>query len=136
MEVGSSSSIAFAIELTPDGADHFAAMQGAIWTGPLSVERGGATAPSAIVSAVFAQSRPSQGSVGITRAALDNGDEAVVLTFSAMPGNPEDIPSQDREQGQQQLVERFAEAEINAFADQARSTARVRVPDEILNPDL
>ena len=113
-----------------------AAMQGATWTGPLSVERGGATAPSAIVSAVFAQSRPSPGAVGIARAALDNGDEAVVLTFSATPGNPEDIPSQDRDLGQRQLVEQLAEAEMNAFADQVRSTAKVRVPDQILNPDL
>ena len=113
-----------------------AVAQGASWTGRVSVERGSAAAPGPVISTVFAQPRPAAGSVGIARAPLDNGDEAVVLIYSASPGVPDDIPSGDREQGQEQLVGQAAQAEINAFASGARERARIRVPDQILNPDL
>jgi peptidyl-prolyl cis-trans isomerase D len=110
--------------------------QGASWSDRLTVERGSASVPQQILSAVFAQSRPAAGTVGTTLASLADGDEAVVLIFSATPGVPEDIPSADREQGQELLVGEIAQGEINAFAASVRGTAKVRVPDQILNPDL
>jgi len=113
-----------------------AAAQGASWSDRASVERSSAEAPAAVIQTVFAESRPAAGAVGIARAPLDNGDEAVVLIYSAAPGNPEDIPIDDREQGQEQLVGQAAQAEINAFGADARDSAKVRVPDQILNPDL
>jgi peptidyl-prolyl cis-trans isomerase D len=113
-----------------------AAAQGASWTDRLSVERGSAAAPAPVISTVFAQARPAAGAVGIASAPLENGDEAVVLVYSALPGDPEDIPVGDRDQGQEQLAGQAAQAEINAFGSDARESARIRVPDQVLNPDL
>ena len=113
-----------------------AVAQGATWNDRLSVERGSAAAPSPVISTVFAQSRPAAGAVGIARAPLGGGDEAVVLIYSATPGVPEDIPIGDRDRGQEQLAGRAAQQEINAFGSDARADAKVRVPDQILNPDL
>jgi peptidyl-prolyl cis-trans isomerase D len=110
--------------------------QGASWSDRQSVDRGSAQVPAALLSAVFAQARPGTGAVGVTRAPLDNGDEAVVLVFSATPGVPEDIPADERDRGQQQLVNEIGAAEINAYVSGARTNARIRVPDQILNPDL
>jgi peptidyl-prolyl cis-trans isomerase D len=110
--------------------------QGASWSDRVSVERGSAAAPGPIVSTVFAQPRPAAGAVGIARAPLDSGDEAVVLIYSATPGDPEDIPVADREAGQAELASQAAQQEIGAFALGARSEAKVRVPDQVLNPDL
>jgi hypothetical protein len=113
-----------------------AVAQGASWSERVTVERGSAAVPEPVLSAVFAQNRPAAGSIGMAVTPLDGGDEAVVLIFSARAGIPEDIPSADREQGQQLLVGEVAQAEINAFAVSVRDTAKVRVPDQILNPDL
>jgi peptidyl-prolyl cis-trans isomerase D len=110
--------------------------QGASWSDKQNVDRGSGAVPPALLSAVFAQSRPGAGSVGVTRAPLDNGNEAVVLIFSATPGVPGDIPSDEREQGQQRLVNDLATAEINAYVSGVRSSAKIRVPDQVLNPDL
>jgi len=113
-----------------------AVAQGASWTARVSVERGSDAAPAPIVSTVFAQPRPAAGAVGVAQTPLDNGDEAVVFIYSATPGDPEDIPGGDRDAGQEQLVDQAAQAEINAFGSGARASAKVRVPDQILNPDL
>ena len=113
-----------------------AVAQGADWSGRVSVERGSAAVARPIVSTVFAQPRPAAGSIAVARAPLDNGDEAVVLIYSASPGDPLSIPDDERERGQQQLVGASAQQEINAFAAGARENAKVRVPDQILNPDL
>lgn len=113
-----------------------AVAQGATWIDRISIERGSAAAPAPVMSTVFAQPRPAAGSVGVARAPLDNGDEAVVLIYSAVPGVPDDIPVADRDQGQEQLAGQAAQAEINAFGSGARENARIRVPDQVLNPDL
>lgn len=109
---------------------------GAVWTDRVSVERGSAAAPGPVISTVFSQPKPAAGSIAVARAPLDNGDEAVVLIYSASPGVPEDIPEAERERGQEQLVGELAEQEINAVASGARESASVRVPDQVLNPDL
>jgi hypothetical protein len=49
---------------------------------------------------------------------------------------PDDIPSAAREQGQEQLISLSAEAEMNAYGADARGRARVRIPDEVLDPNL
>ena len=59
-----------------------------------------------------------------------------IVLKAATPGVPDDIPVADREQGQEQLAGQAAQAEINAFGSGARENARIRVPDQILNPDL
>ena len=113
-----------------------AAAQGASWSDRVSVERGSTAAPGAVITTVFVEPRPAAGTVGVTRAPLDNGDEAVVIIYSAAPGNPEDIPTGDRDRGQEQLAGQAAQQEINAFSTAVRNDAKVRVPDQILNPDL
>ena len=72
---------------------------------------GSAAAPSPVISTVFAEPRPAAGSVGIARAPLGAGDEAVVLVYSATPGAPDDIPIGDRDRGQEQLAGQAAQQE-------------------------
>ena len=49
---------------------------------------------------------------------------------------PDDIAIEEREQGQQQLIGLNGQAEMQGYAADARQRARVRVPDEVLDPDL
>jgi hypothetical protein len=92
--------------------------------------------PTAILQSVFARARPDAGSIDLLRSPVGSGDEAVVLLLAAEAGVPDDIPSAAREQGQEQLISLSAEAEMNAYGADARGRARVRIPDEVLDPNL
>jgi len=107
---------------------------GGSWNEPAWIERDTAGVPAAIRSLVFAQPKPA--AAAVLRTATSGGDEAVVLFSAVEPGVPEDIADAEREQGRQELVTQMTNAEVNAYAADARRRASVRVPDTVLNPDL
>jgi peptidyl-prolyl cis-trans isomerase D len=117
-------------------AEALAEEHGAIWNAPLWIDRDIADVPPAIASMVYSQPKRSAGDPEILRTGAGNGDEAVVLYLRFEPGYPEDIPVSDRELGQQDSAQRAANLEVNAYAAAARSAARVRVPDEVLEPQF
>jgi len=113
-----------------------AASHGGSWNEARWVERDTADVPGEILQAVFARTRPAAGSIDVMRTRVGAGNEAVVLFLAAEAGVPDAIPSEEREQGQQQLTNLSAEAEMQGYAADARQRARVRIPDEVLEPDF
>jgi peptidyl-prolyl cis-trans isomerase D len=113
-----------------------AASHGGSWNEARWVERDDVETPAEILQSIFARSRPAAGSVETLRVPVGVGDEAVVLLSGVQAGVPDEIASEEREQGQQQLIGLSAEAEMQGYAADARQRARVRVPDEVIDPDL
>jgi hypothetical protein len=56
--------------------------------------------------------------------------------LAAEPGVPGNIPTEEREQGQQELIRQLAQAEFNDYASDTQGRAKVQIPDGVLNPDL
>ena len=108
---------------------------GATWTDRFWVDRGTQTLPQAVLSAVISQARPAEGSVQLMRTPLGNGDQSVVILYQVQPGVPEDIPTAQRENDQQNYRMLISETELNGYLSEARQAAKVRIPDEVLNPD-
>jgi peptidyl-prolyl cis-trans isomerase D len=117
-------------------AQSLAEEQGAAWNEAQWIERDSTAVPSSIVSLVFAQQTPEAGVPAILRTGLTGGDQAVVFFTAAEPGRPEDVVAVDREQRQQEIRNIAAQIEVNAYATTVRAEARVRVPDEILDPQI
>jgi len=110
--------------------------QGAVWNEAQWIERDSVAVPASIVSLVFSQQQPESTTPAILRTGLSGGDQAVVLFTAAEPGRPEDVVAVDREARQEQLRNIAAQIEVNAYAVDARVESRVRVPDEILDPQF
>lgn len=117
-------------------AQSLAAEHGATWNPLAWIERDSTNVAASIVRVVFSQPPPEPGEPSVLRTGLSGGDEAVVLLNRVEPGRPEDISVTEREQQQEQLRQIAAGNEINAFATDARAEASIRVPDQILDPDL
>jgi hypothetical protein len=112
-------------------------MHGGTWNAPVWVGRTEASAvPSAILSRALSEPRPAVGTIPTLRVPVGSYDEAVVLLLAAERGVPADIPTEEREAGQQELVQQIAQAEFNDYANDTQARAKVQVPDGVLNPDL
>lgn len=116
------------------GAESLAADSGAAWNPPQWIQRDSTEVSSTIASLVFAQQKPEGEMPELLRTGVGGGDQAVVLFTAAEAGRPEDVVVAEREQRQQLLSDMAGGMEINAYAADARSSAKVRVPDEVLNP--
>jgi peptidyl-prolyl cis-trans isomerase D len=115
-------------------AEMLAAESGAAWNPPQWIQRDSTAVSSTIVSLVFAQQQPKGEMPEVLRTGVGGGDQAVVLFTAAEAGRPEDVVVAEREQRQQLLSDMAGGMEVNAYAADARSTAKVRIPDEVLNP--
>jgi peptidyl-prolyl cis-trans isomerase D len=121
---------------TQDPAE-LAAMYGGSWHEPAWVQRTDVgDVPSAIRSRVLTEIRPTAGAVPKLSIPTGSYDEAVALLLAVEPGVPADIPTDEREQGQQELTSQMALAEFSAYASDTQQRAKVRVPDGVLDPDL
>jgi peptidyl-prolyl cis-trans isomerase D len=118
-------------------AEALAAEHGGSWTAPTFVGRDSTLAPPSVISLAFAQPRPADGDrMSLLRAFVGNGDEAVVVLTRAQAGLPEDVAPAEREQRQAEFAELSSTFEMNAYAADARARASVRVPEEVLDPQL
>jgi peptidyl-prolyl cis-trans isomerase D len=117
-------------------AETVAAEYGAIWNPPTWIVRSSPTTPAAIASLVFNQPRPTGDSPAILRVPVGDGDQAVVLFTRVEAGVPEVIPAEEREAAQTELRALAAEEEFNTYAADALERARIRIPDEVLDPQL
>ena len=68
--------------------------------------------------------------------ALANGDHAVLVLSNVQPGQPETVAQTERDQRQRQLADQAARAELASYAGDLRDRATVRIPEEILEPQL
>jgi peptidyl-prolyl cis-trans isomerase D len=113
-----------------------ASTHGGSWNEAIWIDRDSADVPAAIREPVFAATRPTEGEVRVLDATVNGDDAAVILLTAVEPGDPENIAAAERDQGREQLRAQVGETEMNAYAADARQRATVRVPDEVLNPDL
>lgn len=121
---------------SPDEAQALAEEHGATWVERHWIERTGSDDPTEIVRVVFAQPKPESGRAIRQRVPLSGGDSALVLVYDVEPGQPEDFSVEEREQLREQLADLAAQAELEAYVRDVRARATVRIPDEVLNPQL
>ena len=134
-ELAESAATAFLSELAA-GGDPQALVEAhrGTWQPPASVERTCADVPTEVLAAAFGLPKPAAGEVVRENVNLANGDHAVLVLSNVAPGQPENMPTTDREQRRQQLADRTAAAELTSYAGDLRDQATVRIPDEVLNP--
>lgn len=121
---------------TPGSAAELAEMLGGRWQAPIWVDRRSLGVPPAIAQLAFSRSRTEVDGTDVLRTSVGSDDEAIVVLSGVRPGVPDDISVSEREQGQEELMTRYGEIEVNAFALNARDNATVRVPEEVIDPDL
>lgn len=125
------------VEDVEAGADWASAAEehGGTWNEPVWVERAAPDLPSELLATAFSLPAPGPDEDPVhERVPLATGDEAVLQLLAAEPGDPENIPSAEREQLRMQLESRLAATEFEAYASQVREAASVRIPDEVLSP--
>jgi peptidyl-prolyl cis-trans isomerase D len=117
-------------------AARLAETHGGTWFEPVWVDRSDVAVPSAIVQLVFSRNQSADSGAEVLRTSVTVSDEAIVVVTGTEPGDPDAIPSEEREQGQQELISIAAEIELNAYAANALAAATVRVPENIIDPEL
>lgn len=119
---------------TQDPAE-LAAAHGGSYNAARWIERNATTVPAAIARISFSQAKPAADAIAVLQTPVGTGDRAVVLLSAAEAGVPDNIPSDEREQGQQQLIAQIAQTEIDTYASDVREQASVRIPDDVLEPN-
>lgn len=125
------------LEAVEGGAEREAAAaeHGGEWNAPGLVERGTSELPNRLVSVAFSLPRPSDGPVR-ERVSFSSGDVAIVFVNGVEPGQPEDLPTAEREQLRMQLINQHAQAEFNAYTTTVRQNATIDISDQALDPQL
>lgn len=125
------------LEAVEGGADReeAAAEHGGRWNAPGWVRRNNSELPGEVVSVAFSLPEPSSGTAR-ERAMLSGGDEAVVFVDAVEPGDPEELPPEERERLREQLIEQRAQAEFNAYTTTVRENASVTISDWVLEPQF
>jgi peptidyl-prolyl cis-trans isomerase D len=87
-----------------------------------------------LLSAVFRASRPA-GEPVVQGVSLSNGGYAVFELRSVVPGDPERLPQDQRDQRKQAMAQRAAGGETGALAAQLRESADVVVAPDLFKAD-
>jgi hypothetical protein len=98
--------------------------------------RNDAQVPAELVGVAFgaAVPVPAEGIVEIVPMA--SGDHAVLALYAVAPGDPETIPLGQRDQQQLALTQESGLSDLTGYAADVRARATVRIPDEVLDPQL
>jgi peptidyl-prolyl cis-trans isomerase D len=126
---------AFRETMTPDG--DLAAMASALggtWHAPVWIERSGAGVPTQVTATAFRLGKPSAEAPIVEPVPLASGDFAVLLLTAVEPGDPDTVTAEEREQIARQLSDQAGMFELTGYAGEIRDGARVRIPDQIINP--
>jgi hypothetical protein len=92
--------------------------------------------PTELLSAAFAALEPLPAGGVREIVPLASGDGAVMSLSAVDRGNPDSLPANEREERRRQLADDAALAEMTGYAGDVRERATVRIPDEVLNPQL
>ena len=92
--------------------------------------------PLEVVGRVFSLAPPPAGVPTWDSVSLATGDEAVFALYEVVPGAAEDIPRETRDEQQRQLGQQAAVYELAGYVAALRNAARVRIPQEVLEPVL
>jgi peptidyl-prolyl cis-trans isomerase D len=120
---------------TQDPAE-LAAAHGGTWNEAQWIERNATSVPMAIVRSTYTQSKPDEGAIEVLQTPVGSGDRAVILFLAAEAGVPDDIPTDERDQGQQALISQIGQIEVSTYAADVKDSAKVRIPDDVLEPNF
>lgn len=102
-------------------------------TGP--VFRRSPVLPPDLLAAVFRTPAPAGDKPVVRGVALADGGYAVFRLNSVIPGQPDQIPQEQRDAQQRILGQRTAQAELAAFAAELRGTAKVVVAKDLFKAE-
>ena len=102
-------------------------------TGP--VFRRSPVLPPDLLAAVFRTPAPAGDKPVVRGVALADGGYAVFRLNSVIPGQPDQIPQEQRDAQQRILGQRTAQAELSAFAAELRGTAKVVVAKDLFKAE-
>ncbi|MCL4781157.1 MAG: peptidyl-prolyl cis-trans isomerase [Gammaproteobacteria bacterium] len=102
-------------------------------TGP--VFRRSPVLPPDLLAAVFRAPAPSGDKPVVRGVALADGGYAVFRLNGVIPGQPDQIPQEQRDAQQRILGQRTAQAELAAFAAELRGTAKVVVAKDLFKAE-
>ena len=136
-ELGEGAASAFFSELEAGGDPAtLAETHNGTWHAPVSMERTNADVPTEVLATAFGLPKPASGQTVREIVALANGDHAVLVLSNVQPGQPESVAQTERDQRQRQLADQAARAELSSYAGDLRDRATVRIPEEVLEPQL
>jgi peptidyl-prolyl cis-trans isomerase D len=92
--------------------------------------------PTELLSTAFTLRAPDGDAPVREDVPLASGDHAVLFLQAVEAGKPEAIPSDQRDQMLSQLADERARRELTDYTSDVRDEARVRIPDQVLNPQL
>lgn len=111
-----------------------AAKQGGSWVAPKWVERSDSSVPTEVLAQAFNMPPPAGDAVETRSLGLAAGDHAVILLDGMALGKPEAMTSAELNSARQELDQRVGSAEIESYAATVRDQAKVRVPEDVLQP--
>jgi len=127
------------LEAARGGADFaaVAAQQGAAVVAASQVlGRGSQDAPPEVIAAIFRAARPAGGKAVLDGLVLPDGRYAAFRVDEVIPGNPEEIPLEQRDARKKILARQAAIGEVTALAVDLRNDADVVVaPDLFAQPE-
>jgi peptidyl-prolyl cis-trans isomerase D len=91
--------------------------------------------PPDLLAAAFRAPAPSGDKPVVRGVALADGGYAVFRLNSVIPGQPDQIPQEQRDAQQRILGQRTAQAELSAFAAELRGTAKVVVAKDLFKAE-
>ena len=126
-------------EAAPEPPGALAALAGELggtWTERAWLRRTDTGVPQEILASVFDARPDSEGAEVRERVALAGGGEAVVLVTAIRPGNADSLTRDELQSRMTALAQATAGFELAGYARHVRDDARVRIPDEVLDPPL
>jgi peptidyl-prolyl cis-trans isomerase D len=125
-----------ALEAGTDFAEAAAAV-GATAEEPVLMSRSMQDADQFISVAVFTAAKPSQDAPTIGSTRNGAGGYTVYSIEAVLPGRPEALPVEQRDQGKQQLTDQIGVGEYVAFVQVLRNNAEIIINEDALAaPDL
>jgi peptidyl-prolyl cis-trans isomerase D len=131
---GSDAKTESASEAPASPAAALAAQHGGSWVAPKWIERSSADVPSQVLVAAFSLAPPKDDMVARDSVRLATGDEAVLFVADVKLGTAETLTDTARDQARQEMAQSIGGAELGAYATSVRDEAKVRVPDQVLEP--
>jgi peptidyl-prolyl cis-trans isomerase D len=110
-----------------------AAQHGGTFIAPKWVERSNPEVPPQIIAAAFSLTPPKD-AIARDSVRLSTGDQAVLFVAGVKLGTPETLTDTQRDQARQEMAQSVGSAELGAYATTVRDEAKVRVPDQVLEP--
>lgn len=109
----------------------------ASYTPDLVVGRTDTEVDTAVLDEIFRAKKPSPGHSRIGSTVTTVGDYAVFLVHNVIPGRPETIPLEERDQRKESLRNAAGAANYNAFLNELSRTANIeRNEDALAEPDF